>query len=79
MIAAYMEKKLSKEIPSNNPPELQKLVDESKGVEWNTIADKQAIRLHFGKKALKIKEQFADRFIGSRFVIIRKAIQDGPG
>ena len=78
LIAAYMEKKLSKEIPpSNNPPELQKLVDESKGVEWNTIADKQAIRLHFGKKALKIKEQFADRFIGSRFVIIRKAIQDG--
>ena len=80
LIAAYMEKKLSKEIPpSKNPPELQKLVDESKGVEWNTIADKQAIRLHFGKKALKIKEQFADRFIGSRFVIIRKAIQDGPG
>ena len=80
LMATYLEKKLNKELkPSNNPPELQKLIDESKGEEWTTLSGKQAVRLIFGKKALQIKAQCADRFIGSRFVIIRKAIQDGVG
>ena len=78
LIAAHIQKKLSKELsPSNNPPELQKLVNLSKGEEWNTISDKGAIRLHFGKKARLIRAEHADRFIGSKFVIIRKATQDG--
>ena len=78
LIAAHIQKKLSKELsPTKNPPELQKLIDESKSEEWSTIKDKGAIRWHFGKKARLIRAEHAHRFIGSRFVIIRKAVQDG--
>ena len=77
LVANYMQKKTSKEIGhSNNHPDLQAMVDESKRTEWNTILDKTAVRIHYGKKATKIKEQYADRFIGSRFVIVRKATEE---
>ena len=77
LIANYMQKKLSKEIhPTKNSPELQAKVDESKRVEWQTILDKQAVKIHYGRKAAKIREQHANRFIGSRFVITKKATEE---
>lgn len=77
LIANYMQKKLSKEIhPTKNSPELQAKVDESKRVEWQTILDKQAVKIHYGRKAAKIREQHANRFIGSRFVITKKAAEE---
>ena len=78
LIAAHIQKKLSKELPPHgNPPELQALVDESKVAEWGTLEEKTAIKIHYGKKAQELKRRFPDRFIGSRFVIIRKAAEEG--
>ena len=34
------------------------------------------VRLHYGKKAREIKEKFGHRFIGSRFVLTRKAVDE---
>ena len=52
-------------------------MNDSKVTEWGTLSDKSAIRLHFGKKAQQLKERYPDRFIGSRFVITRKPIEEG--
>ena len=77
MIAQYMEKKLSKEVHhSGHPPDVQKEVDASKTVEWQTLLEKGVVRIYYGKKAQKIKEEQADRFMGSRFVIIRKPSEE---
>ena len=77
LIAAHMQKKATKELPpTGNPSSLQQLVNESKIAEWATIVEKGAVKLHFGKQAKHIREQFPDRFIGSRFVITRKAIEE---
>ena len=77
MMASYLQKKTSKELPhSNNHPDLQSLIDESKRTEWNTIVDKQAVKIHYGKRAAKLLEAHPDRFIGSRFVITRKAADE---
>lgn len=77
LMAAYLQKKLSKEIPhTNEDPKLQRLVDESKVQEWNTITEKSAVRIHYGKKAAKLKALYPHRFIGSRFVIIRKPAEE---
>lgn len=67
-MAEYLKKKLSKELPhSNNPPDLQKKVQEGQRLEWETIVCKpRSVRLHFGKK-LQIRETHAGRFLGSRF------------
>lgn len=41
LMASYMQKKTSKEVPySNNHPDLQSLVDESKKAEWSTLMEK---------------------------------------
>eukprot|EP00435_Cladocopium_sp_Y103_P015313 s535_g3.t1 len=79
MISEYLKKKMSKELHhSNNPVAFQSLVDEGKRVEWETLLAKEnAIRIHYGKKAKEIKEKFADRFIGSRFVLTRKPVDEG--
>ena len=78
LMAAHLQKKLSKELPpSGNDGRLQTLVDESKSVEWNTLLEKGAIKIHYGKRAHKIKQDHPDRFMGSRFVIIRKALEEG--
>ena len=78
MVAAHIQKKQCKEIPpTGNEPELQALVDESKVAEWGALGEKTAVRIHYGKKAAEIHKKFADRFIGSRFVIIRKAAEEG--
>ena len=73
LIAEYMQERAQKELPhSNNPPKLQSMVDEGKKVEWNTMLSKpNVIKIHYGKAAASIKEKFAHRFIGSRFVLTR--------
>eukprot|EP00435_Cladocopium_sp_Y103_P021986 s2754_g5.t1 len=79
LMAEYLKKKMSKELKhSNNPTSLQKKVDEGKLVEWQTLLSKpNAVRLHYGKAAENIRQQRADRFIGSRFVLTRKPIDEG--
>ena len=78
LMAAYLQKKVSKELPpSNNEPVLQKVIDASKTTEWTTLSDKNAIRVHYGKKAEEIRRTRGDRFMGSRFVIIRKPAEEG--
>ena len=76
LIAAYL--KNSKEIPhSNNSPDLQKKVDLGKYEEWKTTVSKpNAVKLHYGKEAQKIRETQSHRFIGSRFVITRKPMSE---
>eukprot|EP00435_Cladocopium_sp_Y103_P043787 s1055_g12.t1 len=79
LMAEYLKRKLSKEIPhSKNPPELQQKVDEGKVLEWQTLLSKQnAIKVHYGRAAQAIREKHADRFMGSRFVLTRKAVVEG--
>ena len=78
LIAAYLQHK-AKEIPhSNNPPDLQKKVDQGKRAEWETMTNRpDIVKIHYGKAATKIKESLSHRFIGSRFVITRKATEEG--
>ena len=78
LIAAYVQKKMTKEVPAQgNDPLTQELVDDSKVVEWGTLEEKQTLRVHTGARARQIRKQHADRFIGSRFVIVRKPIEEG--
>ena len=79
LIAEYLKKKMSKELHhSNNPSELQQKIDEGKKAEWTTLLNKSnVLRLHYGKAAKNIKEQFSHRFIGSRFVLTRKPLEEG--
>lgn len=77
LVANHLQKKASKEIPANgNYPDTQALIDTSKRAEWSTILEKQAVRIHYGKRAEQIKQQHPDRFIGSRFVVTRKAVDE---
>lgn len=52
LIAEYIKKKMSKELPhSNNPPELQRMIDEGKRAEWHAISSKpKVVKLHFGSQ-----------------------------
>lgn len=79
LIAQHMAKKSAKELHhSNNPEDLQKMVQLGKSKEWETIVAKgDVVRLHFGKRAAQIRSDRADRFIGSRFVITRKPVEEG--
>ena len=78
LIAAHVQKKATKELPhSGNAADLQKLVNASKAAERTTIPEKGAVKVHYGKKAQMLKEKHPDRFIGRRFVITRKAIEEG--
>eukprot|EP00435_Cladocopium_sp_Y103_P075218 s4_g55.t1 len=79
LMAEYLKKKMSKELRhSNNPPELQKKIDDGKSVEWQTLMAKDnAIKIHYGKAAERIRQTRADRFIGSRFVLTRKPTEEG--
>ena len=77
LIAGYLAKKMSKELPpTGNPPALQEAVDDSKRAEWDTLKEKNAIRFHFGKDAQRIREKYPDRFIGGRHVITRKPLEE---
>ena len=79
LISEYMKKKMSKELPhSHNDPEVQEMVDHGKRIEWETLLAKDcAVRVHHGKRAQQIKKDYPDRFIGSRFVLTRKPIDEG--
>ena len=79
LIADYLAKKMSKELHhSNNPPDLQAKVDKGKRAEWNTLISKDnVLKIHYGKAAQKIRDTLSHRFIGSRFVITRKPIDEG--
>ena len=79
LIAEYLKKKMTKELHhSNNPSALQSKIDEGKQVEWNTLLNKpNVLRIHYGKAARNIKQQFSHRFIGSRFVLTRKPLEEG--
>lgn len=78
LIAAHIQKKATKELPpTGNSSQLQQVVNEFKTAERSTIIEKGAVKLHVGKKAQHIRDHFQDRFIGSRFVITRKAIEEG--
>ena len=76
--AAFIQKKLQKEIaPVNIPEGLQQKVDASKSLEWETLLGKNAIRVWTGDKARAIKQNQKDRFIGSRFVMVKKCDEEG--
>ena len=73
MVAAYMKKKSSKEIPAfGNPPDIQKKVDEAKVLEWGTITAKHAGRPVLGPEADEIRKHLSHRIMGSRFVMTIK-------
>ena len=77
MLVNYLQKKTNKEIPhSNNVSTVQAMVDELKLAEWQTILDKQAVKVHYGRRAKELAEKHADRFIGSRFVITKKPMEE---
>ena len=77
--ADYLQKKMEKELPhSNNDPPLQKMIDSGKAAEWKTLSEKpNVLKIHYGQAAKKIRAESSHRFIGSRFVITRKAIEEG--
>lgn len=79
LMSEYLHKKAAKELKhSNNPPDLQKKVDDGKRSEWETIVSKpHAVHIHYGKKAQHIRETQSHRFIGSRFVLTRKPLEEG--
>ena len=56
-MAEYLKKKLAKELPhSRNTPEEQKLADEGKLLEWQTLLSKpHAVKFHYGKASERIK------------------------
>ena len=73
--ATFLKKKiLQKELHhSNNPSELQGLIDDSKRVEWETLQDeKQAIVVIPPHEAALIRKHKPDRIMSSRFVITEK-------
>lgn len=79
LVAAYMKKKASKEIPvTGNPLELQIRVDEAKLLEWNTILSKHAARLVLGPEADDVRKHLQHRIMGSRYVITIKQEDDSP-
>ncbi|CAK8994648.1 unnamed protein product, partial [Durusdinium trenchii] len=79
LMSEYLKKKMSKELRhSNNPPKLQQKIQMGKRTEWETIVSKpHAVRIHYGKAAKKIKTEQPHRFIGSRFVLTRKPLEEG--
>lgn len=79
LVAEYLKHKASKEIPhSNNPPDIQKKVDLGKRLEWETISSRpNIVKVHYGKAAENIRKTLDHRFIGSRYVLTRKPLDDG--
>ena len=79
LMAEYLKKKMSKELHhSNNPPDIQEKVQLGKRVEWETILSKpNSVKIHYGAKADRIRKEEDHRFIGSRFVLTRKPLEEG--
>eukprot|EP00435_Cladocopium_sp_Y103_P017847 s883_g4.t1 len=77
LIAQYLQKRMQKELPhSNHVPWLQSQVDAAKTLEWNTLAEKQAVRLLSPREAAWVRKNRSHRIMGSRFVLIKKALED---
>ena len=78
LIAGFLQKQMQKELPvKGNAPELQQEVEESKSAQWCTMKNKLAVKIHSGAQAERIKKDFPDRFVGSRFVVTRKVDVEG--
>jgi len=79
LIADNLQKKMEKELPhSNNEASLQKVIDSGKAAEWKTLIEKpNVLKIHYGQAAKRILSESSPGFIGSRFVITRKAIEEG--
>ena len=77
MVAQYYNKRAQKEIPvSNNEPFLQGKVDQAKVNEWQTLIDKNAVRVVPPKEAKWIRQHQPERIMGSRYVIVKKPQED---
>ena len=77
LITQYYNKRAQKEIPvSNNEPLLQARVDQAKVSEWQTLIDKQAVRVIPPKEANWIRQHQPDRIMGSRYVVVKKPEED---
>ena len=77
LVVQFMQKRAQKEIPhSHNEPKLQAQVDAAKVQEWNTLIEKQAVRLVPKHQAEWILKHQKHRIMGSRFVIVKKAMED---
>eukprot|EP00435_Cladocopium_sp_Y103_P060613 s808_g22.t1 len=77
LISQYFQKRAQKEVPhSKNPPLVQAQVDAAKVTEWNTLINKNAVRLVPPSQAEWIKKNQPNRIMGSRFVITKKAQED---
>lgn len=74
---SYLQKKSKELNHSHNEPALQEQVDDSKVTEWQTLVSKGAVKVISGRQAEHTKEKFSHRFIGSRFVIVRKGAVEG--
>ena len=57
-------------------PWLQAQVDAAKTLEWNTLSEKQAVRLLSPAEAAWVRKHKSHRIMGSRFVIVKKAVED---
>ena len=77
-LANFLKKKMTSELHhSNNPPEVQEAIDESKVTEWLTLQDeKRVISVVDPKSAIWIRKHKGDRIMSSRFVITKK-VEDG--
>ena len=77
-LANFLKKKMQTELHhSNNPPEVQEAIDESKVTEWLTLLDeKQVIKVLSPHEASVIRKRKPDRIMTSRFVITKK-VEDG--
>ena len=72
-INQYYNKRAQKQIPaSRNDPFLQAKVDQAKVSDWQTLIDKQAVRVISAKESAWIRKHQASRIMGSRFVIVKK-------
>ena len=77
LVAAYMKKKASKEIPAvGNPPDIQLKVDEAKSLEWGTVSSKHAARAVIGPEADDVRKRLSHRIMGSRSVMTVKQEDD---
>ena len=77
LIAQYLQKRMQKELPhSNNEPFVQAQIDAAKTLEWNTLSEKNAVRLLSVSESEWVKKHRANRIMGSRFVITKKALED---
>ena len=73
-LANFLRKKMQTELHhSNNPPEIQEAIDESKLVEWLTLQDeKRAIRVLDPREAALVRRRKPDRIMSGRFVITQE-------